>query len=251
MTPAAMTHPHILRLLRRRRASRALRRPAPLAALVALLLATACTYSGDIDDPFVRRLQWFSYVKGEDIEASCAEGTPENYRLVYNADFLEQVRSYEVMADGSGGALLVARAAPGGASLSNIYLDDLHGSWRWYKSETRLDAASFDELRARLAEDGYLEHRDGLVRLNSRDFYWAVTGCVDGRFEAGAWLNGPQNIVALHFPEFLYGRDETGLPVAAPRWVAAGDRYGRSGHAGEDVTIGPFWITIDDRARDE
>lgn len=220
---------------------------ASLLGIALLVAVSACAYRGDIDNPAVRRFQWFSYVQGDDIEASCGEGTPDFYRLVYNADFLEQVRSYEVTGDGSGGGWLIARAVPNGAALANVTLTDLHGWWAWHRSEEPLDAATVADLHRRLTADGFFERRDGLVRLNSRDFYWLVSACVDGKFERGAWLNGPIDLSALTFPALLYAHDDTGLAVAAPRPVKPGDRYRRGSDASSDVTITPFWITVDDR----
>jgi len=278
MTPAAMTDPSILWLdadrrtgpirchpgstgrlvparrvpgrgalgCARSRAAAALRH-ATFGVLLALLPVAGCTYDGGIDNPAIRRVEWFSYAQGEDIQESCVPGTPNRYRLLYNADFLEQVRSYEVTGDGTGSAYLVARAAPGGASLSNIYLDDLRGSWNWYKSETRLDPDTFGALELMLDADGLLQHRNGLIRLNSRQFYWLVTACIDGTVEVGAWRQGPDDLSRLGFAAMLFDLDETGLPVLQPHPVLVGDFYGQSGHAGEDLTIKPFWLTVDDR----
>src|SRR5262245_6550826 len=74
------------------------------------VLLAACAYRGDIDNPIIRKLSWFSYLDGTDIRTTCADGAPDGYRLVYNGRYEEQVRSYEIFADGAGGAYLVARA---------------------------------------------------------------------------------------------------------------------------------------------
>ena len=74
------------------------------------ILLAGCTYRGDIDNPAVRKVSWFSYLDGTDIRTACAEGAPDSYRLVYNGRYEEQLRSYEITADGAGGAYLVARA---------------------------------------------------------------------------------------------------------------------------------------------
>ncbi|MEX2200046.1 MAG: hypothetical protein WD711_01525 [Dongiaceae bacterium] len=228
--------------------------PAPgrFAALILSLvlsvgLLAGCTYSGDIDDPLVRRTQWFSYVQGEDIVATCTAGAPDRLRLVYNADFLEQVRSYELTADGAGGAIVVVRAAAGGASLSNVRLNDLQSAWGWHKAEARLDPAGYQALLRALEADGFFERRDNALRLNSRDYYWLATGCIDGVAEAGAWLNGRDNLSSLAFGQMLWALDEAELPIARPRWVDPADRRDRPGEAGDDVTIKPFWITVRDR----
>lgn len=226
------------------------RRALCASALGAALLLGSCTYGdmGNIDNPAVRRMQWFSYAKGEDIQAACVEGAPERYRLIYNADFRNQVRAYEITADGGDGAFYIARSVPGGAALANFTVTDTHGWWRWYKSEAALDASMLNDLRTRLVDDGYFDRRGGQVRLSSYDYYWLVTGCVDGKFESGAWTNAQTQLLKLRFAELLFALDETGLAVAPPRYVSVGDRYGMVSHINDDETVGPFWITVDDVA---
>jgi hypothetical protein len=271
MTLAAMTDPHILRSraqppspLTVQRAARR-RSPLPsvrdffsgiirkkhralcLASIGAALLLGSCTYGdfGNIDNPLVRRTQWFSYLRGEDIEAACTEGSAERYRLIYNADFRSQVRAYEVTADGSGGAFYVARAVPNGAALSNFTFLTTAGWWRWDVSEAVMSAEMFDDLRFRLGEDGYFDRSGARVRLSSFEYYWLVTACVDGKFESGAWANLQTPLLKLRFPEPLFLLDETGLPVAAPRYVGPGERNGMVSHLGDDARVGPFWVTVD------
>src|SRR5262249_48173552 len=99
---------------------------------MALLLA-ACTYRGDIDNPIVSGLSWFSYLDGTDIRTACAGGAPDRYRLVYNGRYEEQVRSYDISADGAGGAYLVARAR-GTANVADIPRNKLLAPWRLHRS---------------------------------------------------------------------------------------------------------------------
>ena len=223
------------------------RRALCLGAMGAALLLGSCTYGdfGNIDNPLVRRAQWFSYLRGEDIEAACTEGSAERYRLIYNADFRSQVRAYEVTADGSGGAFYIARAVPNGAALSNFTFLTTAGWWRWDVSEAVMSAEMFDDLRFRLAEDGYFDRSGASVRLSSFEYYWLVTACVDGKFESGAWANLQTPLLQLRFPEPLFLLDETGLPVAAPRYVGPGERNGMRSHLGDDARVGPFWVTVD------
>jgi hypothetical protein len=271
MTLAAMTNPHILRLrtspadrptshrIARRRSRlpfvrnffdgiiRKKHRALCLAAIGAALLLGSCTYGdfGNIDNPVVRRAQWFSYLRGEDIQAACVEGSADRYRLIYNADFRSQVRAYEVTADGSGGAFYTARAVRNGAALSNFTFLTTSGWWRWDRSEAVMSAEMFEDLRLRLAEDGYFDRSGASVRLSSFEYYWLVTACVDGTFESGAWANLQTPLLKLRFPEPLFLLDETGLPVAAPRYVGPGERNGMRSHLGDDARVGPFWVTVD------
>ncbi|MEX0808753.1 MAG: hypothetical protein WD044_08485 [Dongiaceae bacterium] len=214
-------------------------------------LLAACTYGGDIDNPLARRAQWFSYAQGDDIVAACSAGAPDRLRFVYNADFLRQVRTYELTGNAAGGAAVEVRAAAGGASFSNIRFNDLQSAWGWHKSETVMDPTGYRALLAALEADGFFEHRDDNLRLNSRDYYWLVTGCIDGVVETGGWLNGKQDISALAFGQMLWALDEAELPIDRPRWVDPADRRDRPGEAGDDVTIKPFWITVRDRPAGE
>ena len=79
-------------------------RPVAMTLIVfAGALSAACTYRGDIDDPTTIKATWFSYLNGDDIRARCSESSGLRYRLIYNADYDEQLRSYEVIGDGAGG----------------------------------------------------------------------------------------------------------------------------------------------------
>jgi hypothetical protein len=68
-----------------------------LGVLAILVLLGACTYrEGGVGNPLTRRFQYFSYLGGDDIRRDCTAGTPARYRLVYNASYLEQVRTYDL-----------------------------------------------------------------------------------------------------------------------------------------------------------
>src|SRR5215813_10182543 len=104
--------------------------PRRLSVMGVIVLLAACSYRGDIDNPVVRKVSWFSYLDGTDIRVACTEGAQDRYRLVYNARYEEQLRSYEVVADGGGGAYLVARAK-GRSNMFAISADDVFAPWRW------------------------------------------------------------------------------------------------------------------------
>src|SRR5258708_39640919 len=75
--------------------------------LAGLALA-GCTYSGGIDNPLVRKFEWFSYVAGDDIRSKCGPGSPPQYRLGLNPHWDEQVRASDLRQSFApdGGALL-------------------------------------------------------------------------------------------------------------------------------------------------
>ena len=57
-----------------------------------------------VEQPIVRSLNWFSYVAGDDIRAACRPGGRNRIRLVYNALWEEQVRTYEIFLQPDGTA---------------------------------------------------------------------------------------------------------------------------------------------------
>lgn len=210
--------------------------------MAALLALAACSYHGDIDNPAVRKVAWFSYLDGGDIRAACADGALDRYRLVYNARYEEQLRSYEITADGGGGAHLVARAM-GPTNLAEVSLDDLLAPWRGRRSEARLTPAELRQFVSTLEASGMFAGAPVGLRLFSGDFYWVASACRNGIFYYNAWLYPGDRFARLRFPGFLFARDKTGLPVNPPRFVSVGDRLGPMGRQ-EDQTGTRFWLQV-------
>jgi len=216
-------------------------------ALVLLLgsFVAACAYRGNIDDPVERRLQWYSYLDGGDIRAACAAGGLDRYRLVYNARFAEQVRSYEIAADGAGGAYLTARARGPYANLLLFRLDDPLAPFRWPQSQARLSPPEFAAFKAALAADGFLGTPPVGDRFSSEQFYWVASGCVGGVHHFGAWRYPTPRFAAMATPAFLFAHDKTGVWVNVPHGVGGGDYAGPPGRPGEAGMDAPFSITIE------
>src|ERR1041384_3254937 len=133
------------------------RTPVCLVGLLSVIgvtaLCAACSYHGDIDNPAIRKVAWFSYLDGTDIRNTCAEGALGRYRLVYNGRYEEQLRSYEIASDGAGGAYFVARAK-GPANALRVTLDDVLAPWRWQRAEAHLSAAEYQEFVDLLQQSG-------------------------------------------------------------------------------------------------
>lgn len=180
-------------------------------------MAGGCAYRGNIDNPAVQRATWFSYLDGTDIREACKPGTLDRYRLVYNGRYHEQLRSYEVVADGAGGAYLVARALSDRGNLVHLTLNDPLAPWRWRKSEERLSPEAFAEFRRRLSESGFGSQPPVGLRLYSDAFYWVASGCTDGVSQFYAWDYPSERFAALRFQEFLFAHDRTGMAVEPPR----------------------------------
>jgi len=205
-------------------------------------LLSACAYRGDVDNPLVRKVAWFSYLDGADIRAACAEGAPDSYRLVYNGRYEEQLRSYEITADGTGGAYLIARAK-GPANAFDISLDDVLAPWRWQRSEARLSPEEFRQWVSLLEVSGQFGGAPVGLRLFSGDFYWVGSACHDGVFHYHAWLFSEDQFRLVRFADFLFARDRTGLAVNPPRGIPAQEYLGPQGRR-EDQTQIRFWLQV-------
>ncbi|MGH6932425.1 MAG: hypothetical protein ACREEE_08325 [Dongiaceae bacterium] len=208
---------------------------------VTVLLA-ACAYHGDIDDPFVRKFAWFSYLDAEDIRIGCVKGTVDRYRFVYNARYEEQLRAYEITGDGAGGGHFVARAIAG-TMLIDVSPGDVLAPWRWRKSEKPLTPTEFQSFQGILRADGISDGGAAGLRLFSGDFYWVGAACEAGVFHYNAWLYPGNRYDTLRFPKFFSTHDETGLPVNAPRFVPTAERIGAAGRRDDQTGI-RFWLQV-------
>jgi hypothetical protein len=216
-----------------------------LPVCLAALALSACAYRGGIDNPVVRKTQWFSYLDGDDIRTYCVENAPDSYRLVYNARYNEQLRSYELTADGAGGARLTSRAMQKVGDLTKMTLDDVLAPWRWQKAETRLSPADFQAFQKRLEGDGFFAGAPKGLRLHSSEFYWIASGCRDAQFYFHAWLYPEPPSQKLTFSDFLYARDNTGIAVNPPRPVPPAEKYRNSGRNTDDGEAS-FWLQVGD-----
>jgi len=199
-------------------------RPAGVAlGLLACALLAGCSYQGNIDNPLTLKATWFSYLNGDDIRAGCTEGSGRRYRLVYNADYDEQLRSYEVADDGAGGAMLVARVqGPSGLVVNNISFSDPLGWARWTKSVTALSAQDVGRLDAALEESGALAAPPQGLQLFSKETYWISILCRDGMVSFNAWRFPSDRYEAITFDDLLFALDGTGVEVRAPQAVPVG-----------------------------
>lgn len=226
--------------------------PRPLAILALSLAAAvaACSYQGDIDNPATLKATWFSYLNGDDIRATCAEGSGRRYRLVYNADYNEQLRSYEFSDEGPQGATLVSRVqGPGGLRLNEFRFSDPLAWAGWTKSVTPLNPEEMERLDAALAASGAFGPAPSGLRLFSKETYWIASLCRDGEFSFNAWRFPSPRYEAATFDEVLFSLDETGVavraPVAVPTTAAARANVPRVRQT-EDQTGSFFSIMVGD-----
>ncbi|MBF0093999.1 MAG: hypothetical protein HQL33_07945 [Alphaproteobacteria bacterium] len=188
-----------------------------------LALLAACASSGPTANPFARTLEWFSYVGGDDIRAECRAGSPDRYRMVYNGNYLEQRRTYDVAPETGGsqaGGARIAGRVIGEANLaSGIPLLDPLEPWRGAGFETRLDPGRTRALRETLDAAGKNGAAPGGSELPSDGFFWTAAVCRDGVFRFGAWAYPSPGFDSLGFPGILLESDTTGTPINRARTV--------------------------------
>jgi hypothetical protein len=218
-----------------------------------LLLLGGCAYHEgqqvDINNPIVRKVGWFSYLDGNDIREVCAKGGSERYRLVYNGQYDEQLRTYELYVSQDGSGILNARALNGGAPLQ-VSTSDPFAPWDWKQSQVKLTAAEVADFRALLKESGYGGGAPQGLKLHSRDFYWVVAGCQNGNFQYDAWNNRPQSMAPggfsqIKFVNFLLKHDQTGLAFRPEHTTTPIERdFYRSGGDDAATPKGTFVLTV-------
>ena len=211
--------------------------PSPLSSLfVGLTLLAGCAYTGgDIADPIHRKFHWRSFVAGDDIAASCGEGSPDRARLVYNAVWGEQVRVYEW--DSVRKTLRVRVIGDG--DLSDISLGDPLGAWRAGEDSVVLDGAAYDGLEAALAASGAFGQGKASLDLPSQSYYWAAATCHQGKFALTGWLYPSESFSAASFPAALFALDpgRASVLAAKPIPVDAMAEYDRRRGAIRDFAI--------------
>lgn len=205
---------------------------AGVALMAALLAGCATGGQGDQDQPGARKFTWFSYVKGEDQKRNCVAGAPDRYRFVYNAVYVEQVRTYDIEPGPQPGLTRVTARVTEKANLAAMTIDpsnlDVFGPWRAQKAVIDLPQAETDRLKRAVLADGFLTKAAPRRAVTSIEFYWAVSACIDGKFHLNAWVWPNEDFIQAAFPKMLFAWDMTGVAVNQPRKTTEFDIYGES-----------------------
>lgn len=217
--------------------TKTLRIAAPAIVAAALIGLTACTYrAGDEDSPVQRSFSWFSYLNADDIRASCSKGAPDRYRIVYNAVWQEQLRTYDLRMDRDGGVLKTK--VTGDADFSRpIPLDDLLSPWRGKTVRRRVSRSDVDRLHRALEESGFYRPAPRGTRVQSWGFFWMAAACEDGRFHFNAWAYPSPRFSRVVLGRVLKRLDRTDIPFNQPRETWEPDRQ-------EDKDIDRYQLVV-------
>ena len=194
------------------------RRLLPLTTALAL---AACAYEGKRADPLTLSMTWFSYLDAGDLRKACVAGAPDAYRIAYNGNYEEQLRTYDVTGIGApnagGGARMAVRVRGKTGDVLNFRVMDPLRSWTGNQSAVTLAAGDLAALRQALAESGAFAPPPIGLELKSQGFYWIAAACQGGRFSYHAWQWPGAAYDKLTFPALLARLDGTGLPLNPPR----------------------------------
>jgi hypothetical protein len=189
-------------------------------ALAASSMASAQRPDRYVDPPIVRSFNWFAYVGGDDIRANCGKDGRNRMRLIYNAIYSEQVRTYELFLqpDGTTGLGIDVLADQG--VVSNLLMNnggDALKPWSMKHGERILNVAETRDLLGLFqASAAFGPPRDGM-RLPDVDFWWTVASCRDGAWAFQAYHYPTDGFANVKFAPKLFSFDAVPVPVNPPR----------------------------------
>lgn len=185
-----------------------------------LVSASACTTTGDISNPVMRKLTWYSFLDGDDIRATCRASADDRLRLVYNGRYNDQVRVYELVRRG-GGAMVETRVL-GPVQVNRAFsLGGLGSMLGGAVDAAPLGTAHAEALWRAVEESGAFAPAPMGLRLDSDDLWWTVVGCRAGHAFFHAWeVSEPADQPA--FAALLSDLDGTGVAWPSYRDVVVG-----------------------------
>lgn len=182
------------------------------AAAVLAVVGTGCAPTGNVEDPAVRRLTWFSYISGDDMQ--CETG-PDRIRLVHNAIWDEDVRVIEA-TEVPGADAKVAETLLLRIDWTDIRIDPEapQGPWRGKVHEGGWSKAQYASVVDALNADGAFQPLAQPVTLNGQGFFWTGAGCMGGKRWFHAWAYPSAAYDALAFPKVVGGLVPSGTAFA-------------------------------------
>lgn len=153
---------------------------------------------------------WASFVSGQDLKAACNASTPDTLRFVYNADFTEHVRLYEMYDAGDGSAVLTITVR--GPTRIGSDPARIAGRVTGKRSVNGLAPFERNSLMQTLMSSGFTSSPlpQGTV-LPSDGHFWVVSGCRGGAFTVNAWSYPSDRWDSITFPGMLGQLDFTNI----------------------------------------
>ena len=182
--------------------------------LALVLVLAACQATGPAGNRLSYRFQWLAYLQGDDIRRTCDPSAGDRVRLIYNADFNRQTRTFDLFIDNGGAGTLDTRRWVSSATFVATF-GSLNSVMTPESGQARLTREQVRELTDSFAASGFPGPVPVGTRLRSDEFFWAALACVDGVFAVQVWRG--EALRNVRFAGLLEGLDPIGrpLPVAS------------------------------------
>jgi hypothetical protein len=152
------------------------------------------------------------------MQRTCSRSTLERYRVVFNAEYTKQVRTYDILQKRDG-ATLRGRVFRGSLT-SDASFSSAVGGLIGRTGQLPLNAAGFAAFKQAVAgAEPYLAGEP--VYLRSDSYFWVVLECRGGRVLARAFTGPRDHLERLPFRRILLANDPTGVPVRVQRPLPA------------------------------
>ncbi|MEM7122946.1 MAG: hypothetical protein AAF563_16825 [Pseudomonadota bacterium] len=183
--------------------------------LCSALLLAGCPAQGPADDTFNFRFRWLSYVQGNDIQEQCTPGSPARIRLIYNAIFTEETRTFDLTAVDQGATQMTTRLWRGTDTItlrSGSFLGAVDPAG---EGDAYIDPEGTRAIVAALDASGFYGPPPNGLMLRSDDYFWVGSACIDGVFMVQAYPKDQFDRIA--FAQLLASFDPIQRPLPVPR----------------------------------
>jgi hypothetical protein len=192
------------------------------------LLVASCKTTGPAGDRFSFRYQWLSYLAGDDIRELCSLGSQDRLRLIYNADFNNETRTFDFVASPDGSSTLTSKRWVG---TSTILITDgsLNTAIDPQSAQSRVSGDEMGGLVNLLDQSAFYEPAPTMA-LRSDDYFWSGVACLNGQFHVQAYPRDRLGMVG--FAGYLQKLDPLGYelpPVQLRDLPALNSLRGNSG----------------------
>ncbi|MCW8914904.1 MAG: hypothetical protein OQK24_03505 [Magnetovibrio sp.] len=180
-----------------------------------MLGVVGCTSKGPTSNPFERKFTWLSYIQGSDFSETCSPTHPNQYRLVYNGVYTEQLRTYDLSDSGYLDVQVIGPANLSGLEVSSF--SDLLNPWRGKSANRLLTQDQVDLLVESLKKDGAFGPPAEGLELSSKGFFWTIAACHGGayHFTALSWPSPAWD--EAQFDDVIFALDPSAVAVNPPR----------------------------------